>query len=45
MSKKLSKDERSFILQNRLDEERIKTHVGYNMMIENYKLMIADKSR
>jgi len=31
--------------QNRIDEDRIKTHVGYKMMIENYKLMIGEKSR
>ena len=31
--------------QKHLDEDRIKTHVGYRMMLENYKLLIADKSR
>ena len=31
--------------QKRLDEDRIKTHVGYRMMLENYKLLVADKSR
>lgn len=31
--------------QKRLDEDRLKTHVGYRMMLENYKLLVADKSR
>ena len=31
--------------QKHLDEDRIKTHVGYRMMLENHKLLIADKSR
>jgi hypothetical protein len=31
--------------RKRLDDDRIKTHVGYRMMLENYKLLVADKSR